>query len=185
MKLANQLVLRVPPPAFWVALVALLVAIRGDAAADSAQAIARVVGKDQVTSRSVKDGSLQARDFRQSDRSGLRGDRGAKGRRGHDSVLVTSQSVAEFVIPWVQPPCPAAAFCPGSAPSYTTGTARCRPGEKVIGGGVRPADRRIVIDANESYPAPDGTGWIATVGSTGHPEAQRFTVYAICTPAPG
>lgn len=183
MKLDNPFVRRVPPAAFWVALVALLVAVRGEAAADSVRAVASVVGKDKVTSRSVKDGSLQARDFRRSQRSTLRGDRGPKGQPGLGSVLATSQRVAEFVIPWVQPPCPPAAFCPGSGPSYTTGTAQCRPGETVIGGGVRPADRRIVIDANESYPAPDGTGWIATVGSTGHPEAQRFTVYANCTPA--
>lgn len=175
---------RVPPPAFWVALVALLVAVRGDAAANGLRAVASVVGKDQVTSRSVMDGSLRAHDFTRSQRSSLRGDRGPKGQLGPNHVLATSQRVAEFVIPDAYRQC-GMEYCP--APSYTTGSARCQPGETVIGGGVRPADRRFVVSSsNESYPAPDGAGWIATVGTDGgHLETQRFTVYAICTLASG
>ena len=74
--------LRRPSPAMLVAVAGVVVAMSGEAVADGVRAVASVVGKDQVTSRSVKDGSLLLRDIKRSERARLKGKRGPRGPQG-------------------------------------------------------------------------------------------------------
>ena len=74
--------IRRPSPAMVVALIALVAATCGNAIADGVKAVASAVGKDQVTSRSVKNNTLQLVDFKRSERSKLRGARGPQGPAG-------------------------------------------------------------------------------------------------------
>ncbi|MGW7056020.1 hypothetical protein [Streptomyces sp. NPDC054887] len=53
--------------------------------------------------------------------------------------------------------------------------ARCPAGTRAVGGGVR---THGAVDAYDTYPAPDGAGWI---GSARGPDPRTpITVYAVC-----
>ena len=83
--------LRRPSPAMIVAVAGVAAAMSGDAVADGVKAVASVVGKDQVTSRSVKDGSLLLRDIKRSERAKLKGRRGPRGPQGASGTPALDQ----------------------------------------------------------------------------------------------
>ena len=87
--------LRRPSPAMIVAVAGVAVAMSGDAVADGVKAVASVVGKDQVTSRSVKDGSLLLRDIKRSERAKLKGRRGPRGPQGASGTPALDQVFRE------------------------------------------------------------------------------------------
>jgi hypothetical protein len=78
----RKLVRRRPSPAMIVAGVALMAATSGNAVADGVKAVSSVVGKNQVTTSSVKDNSLLLADFKKSERTKLKGDKGPAGSPG-------------------------------------------------------------------------------------------------------
>lgn len=71
-----------PSPALVIAVIALIAATGGNAIADGVTAVAARLGKNSVTSREVKNGSLTLADFKASERSKLKGAAGATGAAG-------------------------------------------------------------------------------------------------------
>jgi hypothetical protein len=71
-----------PSPALVVAVIALVAATAGNAIADGVNAVAAKLGKNTVTSREVKNGSLTLSDFKASERTKLKGADGATGAKG-------------------------------------------------------------------------------------------------------
>lgn len=70
---------------------------------------------------------------------------------------------------------------PNSAHSQDFGSVDCDPGQRAVGGGVfgsSGTDQSV----NSSYPAFEGTGWLAFMNNTGAFDAS-MTVYVICTDA--
>jgi hypothetical protein len=68
-------------------------------------------------------------------------------------------------------------------PDLTSGgaTVYCPNGQKVLGGGVQDTTTLYALNVLQSYPLPDGTGWVASVYSNGSAVAtQNVRVYAIC-----
>ncbi len=74
--------IRRPSPALVVAVIALIAATAGNAIADGVNAVAAKLGKNSVTSREVKNGSLTLSDFKASERTKLKGDNGSTGATG-------------------------------------------------------------------------------------------------------
>jgi hypothetical protein len=179
-----------PTPSMAVSLVALLIALGGTSYAVAALP-ARSVGSKQlkpkavagahiksnaITSAKVKDGSLTGKDVNaaslgkvassavadQAARAGVAG--------GLDRVVYR---VSAVTVP-PAPPTP-----PGSS---TTGfaTARCDPGQLVVGGGVKlPEDAMSIVD---SYPET-AAAWTAHVNNDDPASAQTATVFAVCIAA--
>lgn len=179
-----------------VALMGLVAATSGDAIADGARAVASVVGKDQVTSRSVKDNSLLLRDVKRSERGklkGARGPRGLKGDPGANSLRGLSRKEVALTLPAAQK-----AQCPGTPPGscfiavteFATGTANCDPGQIAITGGVDSDDLQPLPSSGntdddrpviaESHPTSDGIGWIATVASEDTTQPHTAIVVVLC-----
>lgn len=71
-----------PSPALVIAVIALIAATSGNAIADGVTAVAAKLGKNSVTSREVKNGSLTLSDFKSSERTKLKGADGATGAKG-------------------------------------------------------------------------------------------------------
>jgi hypothetical protein len=71
-----------PSPALVIAVIALIAATSGNAIADGVHAVAAKLGKNSVTSREVKNGSLTLADFKSSERGKLKGADGATGATG-------------------------------------------------------------------------------------------------------
>lgn len=71
-----------PSPALVIAVIALVAATAGNAIADGVNAVAAKLGKNSVTSREVKNGSLTLSDFKASERTKLKGADGATGAKG-------------------------------------------------------------------------------------------------------
>jgi hypothetical protein len=71
-----------PSPALVIAVVALIAATSGNAIADGVTAVAAKLGKNTVTSREVKDGSLTLADFKAKERDKLKGAKGSDGAGG-------------------------------------------------------------------------------------------------------
>lgn len=164
-----------------LAIAGLVAATGGSAVADGVDAVASVVGKDQVTSRSVKDNSLLVREFKRSERAKFKALRGAKGERGTNAPSAVFQRSKLYDLP----PAPQGSSCPPNdcfAPitHYVTGAATCDQGEVAVGGGVTPSKREPTL-VSESYPTADGTGWTATVGSDDMFKKHSFTVFVLCT----
>lgn len=181
---------RRPSPAMVVAVAGVVVTLSGDAVADGVRAVASVVGKDQVTSRSVKDGSLLLRDIKRSERAKLKGRRGPRGAQGApgtpalDKVFRKGQTFEVAVAPTTQ--------CPGTPPNsacvvpntqHATSSVYCDSGLTVIGGGVRPDDPQLV-EMVATHPTADGRGWTATVANDDTRSAHRFDVWVLCAPVP-
>jgi hypothetical protein len=74
--------IRRPSPALVVAVIALIAATAGNAVADGVTAVAAKLGKNSVTSREVKNGSLTLTDFKAAERAKLKGADGATGATG-------------------------------------------------------------------------------------------------------
>jgi hypothetical protein len=171
-----------------VVALGVIVAIGGDALADGAGALAGV-GKDRVTSSSIKDGSLLLVDFERSVREKLRGRRGPQGPTGAPAIpavgKVFRKSETAAVPMARQDPCPMPAgprfrfSCFVLATTYATATVRCDPREVAVNGGVS-SDDLTLVDMSASYPSPDGTGWTATVGNDDATRPHSFTVYVLC-----
>ncbi len=73
---------RRPSPAMIVALIALVAATAGNAIADQVTAAVSALKANSVTSKSVKNGSLLAKDFKKSELKKLTGAKGAAGAAG-------------------------------------------------------------------------------------------------------
>jgi hypothetical protein len=71
-----------PSPALVIAVVALIAATSGNAIADGVTAVAAKLGKNSVTSREVKNGSLTLADFKAKERDKLKGTKGSDGSAG-------------------------------------------------------------------------------------------------------
>jgi hypothetical protein len=71
-----------PSPALVLAVIALLVAMSGNAIADGVTAVAAKLKKDAVTSREIKNGSVRLTDINKKDRVALKGATGAAGAAG-------------------------------------------------------------------------------------------------------
>jgi hypothetical protein len=71
-----------PSPALVIAVIALIAATSGNAIADGVTAMAAKLGKNSVTSKEVKDGSLTLADFKAKERDKLKGAKGAEGSAG-------------------------------------------------------------------------------------------------------
>lgn len=188
---------RRPSPAMLLALAGLVAAASGEAIADGARAVASVVGKDQVNSRSVKDGSLLLRDVKRSERSKLRGPRGPRGLKGDpgaNSLSRLSRKEVALTLPAAQKAaCPGtpAGSCFTAVPEFVTGTASCDQGQVAITGGVDSDDLLPLPNPGntdddrpeiaESHPTADGTGWIATVANGDTTQPHTATVVVLCT----
>jgi hypothetical protein len=168
---------RLPSPSMVVSMVALTFALGGTSYA-VIKLPPRSVGSKQlkpkaVTGTHVKDGSLTGKDINEAvldkvasagvaDRAGVAG--------GLDRVVYR---VSVVTVP--QAP------LPNPDPQSTTGvaTARCDPGQLVVGGGVRLDENMSIVD---SYPEAAGA-WTAHVNNDDTQSARNATVYAVCIAA--
>jgi hypothetical protein len=119
-----------------------------------------------LTSRQVGDGGLQASDLSAAARRALRGTPGPRGRTGPPGP-----------IPQVDYSTVRATARPGG---ISTAKASCRGGRLPLGGGMREASGRLVL--NSSYPAASrraGPGWVVAVSNLDG-AAHGFTAYAVC-----
>jgi hypothetical protein len=168
-----------------VAVVGLIAATSGDAVAGGVKAVASVVGRDQVTSRSVKDGSLRAADVKRSERAKLNGRRGPRGANGAPGVAALDKvfrKSATFDIAVA-----GRSQCPGTPPDtcyvpvaqYATGAVSCDPGLVAVGGGVKPDDPQFVEIA-ATHPTPDGTGWTVAAANDDMNAAHGLDVFVLC-----
>jgi hypothetical protein len=127
------------------------------------------VRNDSLTGRDINEGSLgpvaratladRATSVDQAARAGIAG--------GLDRVVYRVATVAA-------PPAPA----PGES-STASATARCDPGQLVVGGGARLDEQMSLVD---SYPEAAGS-WVAHVNNDDPLAARTATVYAICITA--
>lgn len=175
---------RRPSPAMVVAIIGVVAATSGDAVGDGVKAVASVVGKDQVTSRSVKNNSLLLADFKKSERAKLRGAKGrpgvagpagpvgAKGEPGANAFGTVSRKSLPFGVV-VAGGTPAAPI-----PSYYSGTVECGTGQVAVGGGVDVDSDQLWV--TRSYPTAAGTGWTASVGHNDTTRPHFFTVVVLC-----
>lgn len=172
-----------------VAIAGLVVAMGGDAVADGVKAVASAVGKDQVTSRSVKDGSLLLRDIKRSERAKLKGRQGPRGAQGApgtpalDKVLRKAQTFEVAIAPSTACPGTPQGACTVPIAQHATGDVYCDPGLVAVGGGLRPDDPEFVEMA-ASHPTADGRGWTATAANDDVNSAHRFDVWVLCAPSP-
>jgi hypothetical protein len=195
----RKLVRRRPSPAMIVAGVALIAATSGNAVADGVKAVSSVVGKDQVTTRSVKDNSLLLADFKKSDRRKLKGDQGpaglpgapgaagapgANGAPGADTLAkVFVKSTPHAIATAPQAPCPGTppGTCFIPVTQFNTGTANCDAGQVAVGGGAEGDDVQLT-DVVTTRPTTGATGWSATVSNDDVTRPHGFTVYVLCVP---
>lgn len=157
----------------------MIVALAGLATAIGGQA---TIGKDQVTSRSVKDDSLLLADFKPSQRALVTGPTGPPGRPGAPGPgargrisLTTTQSRVETSPACIDPCGPT----PPPDARHETATAACPPGEVAVNGGITLEDP-TVMDIAASYPNADGLGWTASVENNDITRPHTFTVYVMC-----
>jgi hypothetical protein len=161
-----------PSPSMIVALAGLATAIGGQAS----------IGKDQVTSRSVKDDSLLLADFKPSQRglvtgpTGSPGPSGAPGLSARGQIFLRTAQSSVATSPACIDPC---GPTPPPDASHNTATVACLPGEVAVHGGGVTLDP-VVMDIAASYPNADGLGWTAIVENNDITRPHTFTVYVLC-----
>jgi len=125
-----------------------------------------------VTSRNIKNGTIQLVDISPSARAALRGQRGprgdagAPGERGPAGFSSVTQ-VSNLV----------------SVPVHTdvSVSVPCPTGTKVVGGGFHSASYEVLV--HWSKPASTGQGWEAIGYNSGSTFAWPLGVYALCVSA--
>jgi hypothetical protein len=136
-----------PSPALVIAVVALIAATSGNAIADGVTAVAAKLGKNSVTSREVKNGSLTLADFKAKERDKLKGAAGAAGAKGATGPAGPTGPKGD-----TGPQGPA-----GTPDGYTKGEADGR----FLGTGAKAADA-------EKLDGIDSTGFIQGSGGTSY-----------------
>lgn len=125
---------------------------------------------DRVTGAKVKTGSLDGTDIDQMSLDQI-------------PIATLATGLAKVTYKSVTTTVPARAYVnsfSGTPPSSATGTARCDPGQSVLGGGAH-VDNGADAIVNDSH--PDGTsGWTAEAFNDSFTSPHSMTVYAICAP---
>ena len=135
-----------------------------------------------VSSVDVKDNALTGRDIAESSLESV--PRAALADRATTAVSVEQASRAAVaagldrvvyrVATASLPPAPAA-----GESTTGTATARCDPGQLVVGGGAKLEDSMSIVDS-----FPDGAGsWTAHANNDDTAAAHSFTVFAVCVTA--
>jgi hypothetical protein len=182
--------LRRPTPSMLVAVTAMVVALGGTSYAVVKPSPRSVGAKElkrkavsaahikanAITSRKVKDGSLKGRDIDEASlgavplatrATSVESSARAAMAGGIERVFYRVSTVA------IPPPVVVGESTQG------IGTARCDPGQLVIGGGVKLEENMSVVDGY-----PDGAAaWTANANNDEVGQTHNFTVYAICVPA--
>jgi hypothetical protein len=176
-----------------VSMVALIVALGGTSYA-VVQLPARSVGSkhlkpkavakahvksNAITSAKVKNGSLTGKDVNEAKlakvaSAAVADQAGQAGLAGRAGVAAGLDRVVYRVSVVTVPPAP---DTNNSASGFAT--ARCDPGQLVVGGGVKLEDNMSIVD---SYPET-AAAWTAHVNNDEVGVPHNATVYAVCIPA--
>jgi hypothetical protein len=176
-----------PGPGLVVALIALFVVSGGSAMAASL-----------ITSKQIKDGTIQAKDISKKAKQALKGNTGLRGLSGALGPMGPQGPAGPQGVQGVQgAPGPVnLTYVRGdqvdvSATGQEHAEAYCPAGQSVVGGGVYSDSPNVgEMNVNSSYPIDDvdadavpDDGWLAWVDvSTSDPSfSEFFQAYAICT----
>jgi hypothetical protein len=184
--------LRPPTPSMAVSIAAMVVALGGTSYA-VAQLPARSVGPKQlkrnavtatnikanaISSAKVKDNSLKGKDIDEASLTSV-----PLAARASTADAVARAGIAgglERVVYRVSSLALAPAPAPGES-TEGTATARCDPGQLVVGGGVQ-LEENAPMSVVDGF--PNGAGaWTASANNDDVLAAHGFTVYAICIAA--
>jgi Collagen triple helix repeat (20 copies) len=182
-----------PSPPLVVACVALALSLGGVAYAASVlprNSVGAVqVRNDAVVSSKVKNRTLVARDFKvgqfPSGPAGPKGDPGERGPKGETGPVgpagprgpagPAGPSGQRGVVGWEL----RTATFGVAGGGINSALAPCPVSKKALGGGVTVSSVSVDLQVLQSGPAPQATGWVATVHKL-RGDSIRVTVWAIC-----